>query len=100
MRYLQRYGGVFFLCLALWGPVVVVQAASSSGTMVWESKVQEASTSITGPVARDLGLIAFVISAVGMMFGLSIIYALPGMVIGGIFAANAEWFLSWLGFTG
>jgi type IV secretion system protein TrbC len=95
---LAMLAGVAFLGLAFAAP------AYAAGTgMPWEGPLQQVLDSITGPVARAAGVIAIVITGVGLMFssGGSGMHklAMVGLGLSVIFAA-ATWGLTLFGFAG
>lgn len=78
-------------------------AASSGSAMPWDTKLQTIADSITGPVAKALGIIAIAITALGVAFseggswvrkGMSLVFALS------IAFSAATFGLSFFEFTG
>jgi type IV secretory pathway VirB2 component (pilin) len=99
-RRLGRFAAGLVLCLLL-----AAQAkASGSGTaMPWETPLQSIADSITGPVAKAVGVLAIAITGLGMAFseggswvrkGLSIVFGLAIAFTASSFA------LTFFNFTG
>ena len=99
----RRWGRLALGVLVL---ALVADQAFASGTgtaMPWDSKLQTIADSITGPVAKALGIIAIAITALGVAFseggswvrrGMSLVFALS------IAFSAASFGLSFFEFTG
>jgi len=83
--------------------IVADQAAASETGMPWESPLNRILTSITGPVAKGLGVLAIVIAGLGIAFGEggSGVRRLLQVVFGLSIAFTASsFFLALFGFSG
>jgi type IV secretory pathway VirB2 component (pilin) len=65
--------------------------------MPWDAPLGSVSESILGPVLAALLPVAFVLFGLAWMFGMHIAGWIMGLVGGGIIAANAAFFVGWLG---
>lgn len=76
--------------------------ASGGGAMPWEDKLTAIADSVTGPVARTIGVIAIAMFGLGvaMSEGGSMVRRGLGVLMGLAIAFTASsFFLPWLGFT-
>lgn len=100
MRNKLLYYGLTVILATLMLP----QAALAAGTnMPWEGPLQKIVDSITGPVAKALGVLAIVSLGFGFAFseGGSVLRRLLGVVLGLSLAfAAAQFGLSFFGFAG
>ncbi len=79
------------------------QAAGGGAAMPWETPLQNLADSITGPVARAIGIIAIAVTGLGVAFaeGGSWVRRGLGIVFGLAIAFTASSFaVSFFGFTG
>lgn len=89
--------------LLLSGPALAWAAAGGGGGgMPWEAPLQKVLTSVSGPVAQTLGVIAIIVFGLGMAFsdGGGLRTAL-GIVFGlAIAYAASSFFMTFFGFAG
>jgi type IV secretory pathway VirB2 component (pilin) len=75
--------------------------ASSGSGMPWETPLQSILDSITGPVARALGIICIIIAGFGWAFGEGNLKKILQIVFGiSIAFTAATWGLTFFGFAG
>ena len=90
------------LGLVLSGPALAWAAAGGGGGMPWEQPLQKILTSVSGPVAQTLGVIAIIVFGLGMAFsdGGGLRTAL-GILFGlAIAYAASSFFMTFFGFAG
>jgi type IV secretory pathway VirB2 component (pilin) len=68
--------------------------------MPWDAPITAVSSSVLGPVLSALLPVTFVLFGLAWAFGMHISGWIMGLVIGGVIAANAAFFVGWLGGAG
>lgn len=93
-------GRVVTLSLLAWASVLVATPAyaAGTGTMPWEGPLDLLVASLTGPVARAIGIIAIVLTGLGFAFaeGGSVLRKGIGIVFGLAIAFTATSFITTL----
>lgn len=80
-----RWGQIALMAVLLAAVADQAMAAGSGGAMPWDSKLQAIADSITGPVAKAIGVLAIALTGLGVAFseggswvrkGLSVVFGL------------------------
>ena len=87
----------------IWTALLPVAARAAGTGMPWEGPLQQIADSVSGPVARALGILAIILAGLGIAFseGGSSTRKLLFVVLGlSVAYAAATWGLGFLGFGG